>query len=353
MRQTVLLTGASGAVGFESLKELLRREDKYQIRLLALNTRRERRIFKKYRNLAEIYWGDIRDKNCVRQAAHGVDAVIHTAAIIPPLADHKSELAWQVNVEGTRNVVAALREQNPAPRLVYTSSISVYGDRVDEPSIQVGDALRPSLGDEYAKTKIQAEKLIRNSNLKWTIFRLCGILTDRLKIQPLMFHMPLNTALEWCHAEDAGYALVAALNCDRLGERIFNLGGGARCRTKASDFLKRMFPLFGLDYSVVPQRAFATKNFHSGDYIDGDELENMLHFRRKTLDDYYAYVKGQISTSQRLLVRFIPRSLIKAYLRGMSEPLKAIRQNNVRLIERFFGSRRAFEALKNSAVTRK
>ncbi len=345
MKKKILLTGASGAVGFETFLELLRRADRYVTRVFSLGTKSERRAFRPYSSRAEFVWGDLRDPQDIRRAVDGVDVVLHVAGIIPPLADHHPDLAWAVNVGGTKNLLKAVRAQDRPPKVVFTSSISVYGDRVHDPYITVGDPLQPSEGDEYARTKIAAEELIQESGVGWTIFRLCGILVGRLGIQPLMFHMPLDTALEWCHASDAGYALVQAIEEEALLGRIFNLGGGERCRISARSFLQKMFAIWGLDPEIVPEYAFATRNFHSGYYADGDVLEDLLHFRRKTLQDYLDEVQAGVSPLQRRLVRWIPKPLVRAWLLRMSEPLAAIRMNDEAQITRYYGSRQAFERI--------
>jgi nucleoside-diphosphate-sugar epimerase len=343
MKETILLTGASGSVGFEAFKELLRRKDRFCIRILSLDRKFEHNLFRKYHDQVDIVLGDICNYRDIRKAVQGVDTVLHTAAIIPPIADHNPDLAWKVNFEGTRNVVQALKAHNPASKLVYTSSISVYGDRVEDPHIRVGEPLLPSVGDEYAKTKIAAEQHIQSSGLNWVILRLCGILTPTLNIQPLMFHMPLNTALEWCHANDAGYALVKAIGHEPLNQRIFNLGGGQECRVLAIDFLKTMFNIFGIDFRALPRHAFATRNFHSGYYVDSDVLNRELGHQRKSLKDYYSAAKDVVSPWKRAFVSKIPKLLIRNYFMRMSEPLKAIRTNNADLITRFYGSKREFE----------
>lgn len=345
MRQRVLLTGGSGAVGFQSFQELLKRKEQYCIRVLSLDSRYERRLFKPYQNSVEIIWGDIRDFTTVHEAVKGVDSILHVAGIIPPVADRFPDLAVEVNVKGTRNLVRAMRLQSKQPDIVFTSSISVYGDRLEKPCIKVGDPLIPSDGDIYAKTKIDAENIIRSSCNRWTIFRLCGILVDTLQVQPLMFHMPLKTALEWCHVEDAGYALVEALTHETIFGKIFNLGGGEKCRIVAREFLNHMLPMWGLDANIIPDRAFAIRNFHSGFYQDGDKLNKILGFQRKTLQDYFDTVKMRISPFNRLLVRCIPRFVIRYWFLKMSEPLKAIKDNNEKLIHRFYGSREVFEQL--------
>jgi len=341
----ILLTGASGAVGFQALKELLRRKHSYRVRVFSLDLPSERKLFKPYQDLVEMVWGDLRNPEDTLEAVAEVDVILHVAGIIPPAADLNPDLAWAVNVDGTRNLIGACRQQPQPPKILFTSSVSVYGDRIQNPGIRVGDPLSPSEGDEYARTKIAAEEIIRNSGLPYVIFRLCGILVRRLKIQPLMFHMPLETALEWCHDSDSGYALVQAIEEESLQGRIFNLGGGEGCRTKARDFLRLMFPLWGLDAGILPDYAFATRNFHSGYYLDGDELDQILHFRRKTLQDYLRTMGECVSPMQRMAVGVIPKSIVRAWMLKMSEPLQAIRQNNDGLVRRFYGSKEIFDSI--------
>lgn len=337
MRKKVLLTGASGEVGFEAFKELTRRKDRYSLRLFLLRGKKEERIFKKYGDGVEIVWGDLRDFEAVKKAVKGVDVILHVAGIIPPLADENPNLAREVNVGGTRNLVTAAMNEDVLPKFVFTSSVSVYGDRIDAPEIRIDDAICPSVGDDYARTKIEAENLIRESGLAYTIFRLCGILTSSLKIQPLMFHMPLATTLEWCFAADAGFALVEAIECEEVFGRTFNLGGGERCTVRADQFLKKMFDLFGLSARTIPRHAFAIRNFHSGFYADGDVLNDLLHFRRRVLSDYYETMEKKISGVQRFFTGLVPIGLVRKFLEGQSEPWRALKEKNMAMIERYYG----------------
>ncbi len=337
MKKKVLLTGASGEVGFEAFKELLRRKDEYDVRLFLLQGKKEEQLNKKFGNEVEIVWGDLRKFEDVERAVNEVDVILHVAGIIPPLADYNPDLAREVNVGGTKNLLLAGAAQTNLPKFLFTSSVSVYGDRINNPEITVDDAIQPSVGDEYARTKIEAERLIRESGLEYAIFRLCGILTSTLKIQPLMFHMPLNTTLEWCSASDAGYALVEAIGCEAVFGKTHNLGGGIQCTVKADQFLNKMFDLFGLSAQTIPRRAFAIHNFHSGYYVDGDKLNKLLHFRRHVLRDYYETMETKISHLQRFFTRLVPSGVVRAYLRQQSEPWRALKKKNLALIERYYG----------------
>jgi nucleoside-diphosphate-sugar epimerase len=350
MKRKILLTGASGAIGFETFKTLFQQKDRYQIRVFNLDTDAERKLFKPYQDDVEYKWGDIRNPRDVLNAVEGVDCVLHVAGIIPPLAEYHPDLAWAVNVEGTRNIIDAIKLQQESPRLLFTSSVAVYGDRLGNPDIRISDPLNPSNGDIYARSKVEAEKIIRTSGIKWSIFRLCGIFVKNLKIQPLMFHMPLDTCLEWCHDSDVGFALVEAIEHDSVFGRIFNLGGGETCRSKARDFLHRIFSLWGINPFILPEYAFATQNFHSGYYRDGDELDRILNFRRKSLQDYYEFVRQKITPFQRFLVKSIPNFLLKSWFMKMSEPLRAIKNKDEQQIQRFYGSLDAFERQRKQSL---
>jgi UDP-N-acetylglucosamine 4-epimerase len=100
----------------------------------------------------ELVEGDIRDPAKCAEACHGVDVVLHQAALgsVPrsikdPLTSH------DVNVTGFLNVLLAAREAG-VRRVVYASSSSVYGDHPVLPKVegQVGRQLSPYAVTKYA-----------------------------------------------------------------------------------------------------------------------------------------------------------------------------------------------------------
>lgn len=333
---SVLLTGASGAIGLEVLKQLYT-SGSFDITVFDLKTSQSVKIFYPFRNDVHIIYGDISNEKDVNQACVGQDIVIHLAALIPPIADEQPALAYKINVVGTENLIKALEQDSPNAFLLYSSSISVYGDRVKNPNIKVTDPLTPSDGDEYALTKIAAEKLIQNSKLNWSIFRLCAIM-GKHKISKLMFHQPLNTSLEIATLEDTARAFVNAIQKrDELSKKIFNLGGGEKCRSTYENFLERSFEIAGLGKLDFPPKSFADKNFHCGYYVDGDDLERILHFQNDTMDSYFEKEKMKISPIKKLFTS-INRHSIKYFLKMKSEPLKAFKNNVVKTIKHYFNN---------------
>ena len=152
----VVVTGATGHIGNVLVRKLVSRSE------------RVRAVIPPFEDAScldglkvEIVEGDIRQIDSLIQAFKGSDVVYHLAGIISILSG-KSELLYQVNVEGTRNVVEACLKTK-IRRLVYTSSIHAvkeppHGTVIDETFPFDPDNV---LGD-YAKSKAQATLEVLN-----------------------------------------------------------------------------------------------------------------------------------------------------------------------------------------------
>jgi nucleoside-diphosphate-sugar epimerase len=293
----ILLTGPFGNVGLSTLEELVKRN--HQIRLFDIKNKKNRKIAKKYKKeKIEIFWGDLRDIDAVEKAIKGQDVVIHLAAIIPPLADKLPKLADEVNIGGTMNIINVIKRHKNKAKLIFTSSIAVYGDRRNNPMIRVGDPFNPSNGDYYAISKIKAEEAIRDSGIEFAIFRLTYITSpNKLKMDPLMFHMPLDTCIEICDTKDVGLALVNAIECNEIWGGTFHIAGGEQCRTTYRDYINDMMEIFGLGTNFLPEQAYEEKDFHCG-YMDTTRSQELLKYQRTTLQDYYKEVRQKVGSKK-------------------------------------------------------
>lgn len=330
----VLLTGAAGSIGYEALKQLIAAG--HEVTAFDIDSRHNFRKLHKYQAKARIVYGDIRDRKLVDRLIKDQDIIIHLAALIPPKADKDPKITRAINFGGTKNIVEAIQEINPKSFLIFSSSVSVYGDRTGNPWIKITDPLKPSQGDHYAEIKIITEKYIRSANINHTIFRFTAIM-NRPQTDPLMFHMPLETKLEIATVFDTARALVKAIDHTKtLNGHIYNLAGGKKCRTTYREFLIHMFKIYGLQYKYLKSVAFAKKNFHCGYFLDSDDLENILHFRRDTLQDYYRTIDRETNKLTRFFSKIFSRPIIY-FLTKKSEPLQAVKKHNLKLIRRFFG----------------
>ena len=335
MKIRVLLTGASGTVGYEVLKKLYERRDDFDITVFDLNSPKSKRKFSSFAERVEIVYGNISKEEDLLKVCKNKDVVIHLAAIIPPLADEKPELSYQVNTTGTQNLIRLLEKFSPQVFFLYSSSISVYGDRLYNPMIYIDDNLQPSEGDEYAKTKIAAETIIKKCKLDWSIFRLTAIMGGH-KISKLMFHQPLDTSMEIATPEDTARAFVKAINKQKqLSKRIFNLSGGESCRIIYKEFLIKSFKIYGLGKLNFHPKSFATKNFHCGFYADGDTFNNILNFRKDTIESYFEKEKQKVSFIKKMVFSIFKKT-IKKYLQKQSEPLAAFMSQNKIQMQHYF-----------------
>lgn len=120
----------------------------------------------------EVFQGDIRDPNGVKEAMKSCDAVFHLAALIAiPFSYHSPDTYVDTNIKGTLNVLQAARELG-TKRVLVTSTSEVYGTAQYVPI----DEKHPYQGQSpYSATKIGADRLsesfYRSFNLPVTIVR--------------------------------------------------------------------------------------------------------------------------------------------------------------------------------------
>lgn len=142
-----LVTGAAGFIGSHVVRSLLSRG--HEVRAFVL----EGDPAENLRGLPiETVRGDVRDGARIERAAEGVEVIFHLAAVYA-LWSRTPALLWEVNVEGTRRVLAAARRRG-VRRVVYTSSIARFGGQglgnraTEESPFALG-----STGDPYARSK--------------------------------------------------------------------------------------------------------------------------------------------------------------------------------------------------------
>ena len=108
--------------------------------------------------------GDITDAGLVAEVIDkDTDSVFHLAAVVSAGAEADFDLGYQVNLEGTRNVLEAARAANGTPRLVFASSLAVYGGDVPD---TVGDLTPITPETSYGAQKVMGEYLITDYSRK-------------------------------------------------------------------------------------------------------------------------------------------------------------------------------------------
>ena len=265
-----------------------------------------------------VVWGDVRRPDDLAAAVAGQDVVIHLAFVIPKLSvtgrDCEQEPAWarDINVGGTRNLIAAMRAQPTPPGLIFASSLHLYGPTQHLPPPRtVDDPVNPT--EHYARHKVECEALVRDSGLRWSILRFAAAMPIALRADPGMYDVPLATRMEFVHTHDVGLALANALDTDAIWGRILHIGGGPRCQLLYREIAAKALEAMGV--GMLPDAAFSETPFCT-DWLDTRESEALLHYQRHTYDDFCRDV-ARLAGWRRGMVRTF-RPLVRAWLLARS-----------------------------------
>ncbi len=161
---TILITGGAGYIG-TALTQLLLQKG-FHVRVLDSLRSGGSGIIPFFANQNfEFMKGDVRNKNDVMNALSGRDAVIHLAAIVGfPACRRDPELSYDINVNGTKNLVNCMKGKIP---LFFASTSSVYG-KISDKICSEKTKINPL--SEYGQQKSEAEKIVKK-NKKFVMYR--------------------------------------------------------------------------------------------------------------------------------------------------------------------------------------
>lgn len=155
----ILVTGADGFIGSHLTEKLI--EEGHKVKAFVYYNSFNTwgwldALPKDILSEVEIFAGDIRDPNGVREAMKGMGGVYHLAALIAiPFSYHSPDSYVDTNIKGTLNVLQAARDLE-TDRILVTSTSEVYGTAQYIPI----DENHPYQGQSpYSATKIGADRL--------------------------------------------------------------------------------------------------------------------------------------------------------------------------------------------------
>jgi dihydroflavonol-4-reductase len=151
----ILVTGGTGFLGSYIIKALI--EKGYYVRAIKrASAKLPSYISKEIFDKVEWVEGDILDVISLEEAMEGIDNVIHAAAVVSFVKRDRRRM-YQVNVEGTSNVVNVALEKN-VNRLVYISSVAALGRTAHGGHVNEDRKWEESrMNTHYAKSKFKAE----------------------------------------------------------------------------------------------------------------------------------------------------------------------------------------------------
>ena len=363
-KKTVFLTGATGNMGWAGFQELYKKKDRFDIRLLARDSKKNRKKLAPYMGdpSVTVVWGDLVRYEDVLQGVNGADYVLHVGGMVSPAADYYPEKTLKVNVTAAENVVKAVLAQPHKEdiKVVYIGSVAQYGDR--NPPYHWGGADEPQTPakyDMYALSKIRSEEIFASAGLaKWVSLRQTGILYPGILsvVNPTAFHVPMGGVLEWATIEDSGRLLANVCEDwvpDDFWNKAYNISSGEEYRMTNYEFMNRMLSALGLPSpeKVFEPQWFALKNFHGMWYTDADRLDEILHFREyMPVDKYFATMKSKLPWFYSLAFlapAWAVMMFMKPYAfeKGMGTQWWVA--NDPEKFEAYYGSREAYDAIRS------
>jgi nucleoside-diphosphate-sugar epimerase len=286
MSGAVLITGGAGSVGRILVSRL--RQDQRTVRVFDLPTMN-------YAGLEgvdgiEVIKGDITDVDTVRRAVDGVEAVIHLAALLPPASERDRAKTFAVNVDGTSHIVRALESLAPQARLVFSSSVSTYGDTTQEPPpVRVGHVQRAI--DVYAESKIVGEQVLHDSRATWVILRIAGIAVPAFQEPPAVWPFMPDQRLELVHRNDVVTAIHQASTAPAVPGQVFNIAGGATWQLTGREYVGRLYDLLG----VSPEEAIFRTSPGWVDWYDTQASQQLLSYQNTPYGTFLAQIEAEIA----------------------------------------------------------
>ena len=229
----------------------------------------------------EIIKGSLLDFDILRQAATGVDVIFHLAALLPPASDMNRERTFQVNVQGTEYLLRAMKELSHEARLIFSSSVSVYGDTSKEsPPVKIDHPLKAS--DHYSESKICCEENIRMQAKKYTLLRISGIAIPAFMDPPEVWQFQPDQRIEMVPITDLVTALVKTMGTAQAQGKIFNIAGGRGWQMYGKDFVEVFCR--ALDLPLARQRFQSRPGWF--DWYDTAESQKILCYQKTSFETF-------------------------------------------------------------------
>ena len=297
----VLVIGGAGFIGSHVVSELLKENVSQVIIYDNLTRGRSSNVEQSLKDPRCFFFpdgGDIRDIDVLNIAVSKVDAVVHLAAMWLLHSKEYPRTAFEVNIQGTFNVLEAC-VKNDIERLIFSSSASVYGDAIEIPMTEEHPFNNRNF---YGASKIAGEAMARafhdRYGLKYVGLRYMNVYGPHQDqtaaytgVIPIMLNKidsgetPIingdgSQAYDFITARDAARCKILALKSEVVDE-FFNVGTGVQTSIKDLCNLILELKKSKLKVTYRPYSAEDIRRLVQNRIGSTDKSENLLGFTYK------------------------------------------------------------------------
>ncbi len=273
----ILITGGAGNFG-RALSQALHGQG-HSLRIMDLPTC-DFSFFQNW-NKTAILMGDILDASALKKVLGGVDFVFHLAAILPPASEVDKETTFRVNVEGTKSLLKACQTLGGSPKVVFASSVSVYGDTSEEAApIRPDHPVNPN--DWYAESKVGAEQILMDSGVPFVNLRISAISIPAFLDPPEPWPFMPDQRIELVSLTDLVKAMVVLVEKDAITGKSLIIAGGRSWQVTGRDYVRRWgeimdIPMEDMDFLDHPGWL---------NWYDTSESQALLDYQQTPLDAF-------------------------------------------------------------------
>ena len=235
---------------------------------------------------ARVFPGDILNPASFHEALAGVDLVFHLAAVLPPASEEDRARTFRVNVDGTRSLIEACASSGRPPKIIFSSSISVYGDTSSETGL-IGPDHPVAPTDWYAESKVECERLLAESGLDCVNLRISAIAIPAFLDPPEPWPFMPDQRIELVVLADLVEAMVSLVQVEGAFGRTLIIAGGPSWRVTGRDYVLRWGEIMEIPFEEM---SFQDRPGWLHWYETADS-QALLNYQKTTLEDFWGQLE--------------------------------------------------------------